>query len=123
MAAGIKLQLIWAEWVCHHWTTSVDTKSSPPGGGVAVWISDDINFIERHDAQSLKDIIVGVIYRPPNKESMIFNNHMKLLLAELQKENKSCYSLGDMNIKILNQEPTTKLENFVHIMFSHSFLL
>ena len=75
-------------------------------------MSDDINFIERHDAQSLKDIIVEVIYRPPNKESMIFNNHMKLLLAELQKENKSCYSLGDMNIKILNQEPTIKTGEF-----------
>ena len=112
-----------------------------PGGGVEVCISDNVNFMERQDlelfdeimefvcveinksqVQSLKDIIVGVIYCPHNKDIDIFNNHMKLLLDKLKKENKSCYILGDMNINILNQETHTKTGQFVDIMFSNSFL-
>ena len=46
---------------------------------------------------------------------------MILLLDKLQKENKSCYILGDMNMNILNQEIHTKTGQFVDIMFSNSF--
>ena len=121
--------------------TIVERHRSTPGGGVAVCISDDVNFMERQDlelfdenmesvfveinksqVQSFKDIIVGVIYRPPNKDIDNFNNHMQLLLDKLQKENKSCYILGDMNINIINQETHTKTGQFVDIMFSNSFL-
>ena len=47
---------------------------------------------------------------------------MKLLLDKLQKENKSCYILGDMNTDILIQVTHIKTGQFVDIMFSNSFL-
>ena len=122
--------------------TIVERHRLTPGGGVAVCISDDVNLMERQDlelfdenmesvfveikklqVQSHKDIIVGVIHRPANKDIDIFNNHMKLLLDKLQKDNKLCYILGDMNINILNQETHTKTGQFVDIMFSNSFCL
>ena len=122
--------------------TIVERHRSTPGGGVAVCISDNVNFMERQDlvlfdekmesvfveinkshVQSLKDIIVGVIYRPPIKYIDIFNNHIKLLVDKLKKENKSCYILGDMNINIVNQETHTKTGQFVDIIFSNSVLL
>ena len=126
---------------CMGWMGIVERHRLTPGSGVAVCISDNVNIMERQDlelldesmesvfveinksqVQSLKDIIVGVIYRPPNKDIDIFNNHMKLLLEKLQKENKSCYILGDMNINIHNQETHTKTGQFVDIMFSNSIL-
>ena len=64
-------------------------------------IESELVEINKSQVQSLKDIIVGVIYRPPNKDINIFNNHLKLLLDKLQKENKSYYILGDMNINII----------------------
>ena len=122
--------------------TIVERHRLTPGGGVAVCISDNVNFMERQDlelfdenmesvfveinksqVQYLKDIIVGVIYRPPNKDIDIFNNHMKLLLDKLQKENKSCYILGEINFNFLNQETHTKTGQFVEIMYSNSFCL
>ena len=56
-------------------------------------------------------------------QQIIINNHMILLLDKLQKENKSCYILVDMNINILNQEIHTKTGQFVDILFSNSFFL
>ena len=47
-----------------------------------------------------KNIIVGVIYRPPNNIIEVFENAMNGILDKIDKENKI---MGDFNIDLLNQ--------------------
>ena len=47
-----------------------------------------------------KNIIVGVVYRPPNQELQDFMNSLDLLLASISKENKICYVVGDWNLDL-----------------------
>ena len=42
-----------------------------------------------------KNIIVGVVCRPPNQELQDLMNSLELLLASISKENKICYVVGD----------------------------
>ena len=72
------------------------------GGGVGMFISDDINFKLRSDLnineegiiESLsieiitatrKNIIVGTIYRPPNGKFDIFENNLSKILTKIDK--------------------------------------
>ena len=72
------------------------------GGGVGMFISDDINFKLRSDLnineegiiESLvietitatrKNIIVGTIYRPPNGKFDIFENNLRKILTKIYK--------------------------------------
>ena len=47
-----------------------------------------------------KNIIVGVIYRPPEYNIDIFLSEFNVLLDKIAKENKSCYLMGDFNINL-----------------------
>ena len=51
-----------------------------------------------------KNIIVGVMYRPPNTDMKGLNEIIKDLLENIKKENKVCYLMGDYNIDLLNIE-------------------
>ena len=93
------------------------------GGGVALYIKDNIayhtrlditklndyiecQFIEIHkDSNSYgKDIIVGIIYRPPNNDINKCIDEMSNILDILNNENKLCYIMGDFNINLFNHE-------------------
>ena len=41
-----------------------------------------------------KNIIIGVMYRPPNSDIDAFYSSISLLLSELMQENKHCYIMG-----------------------------
>ena len=75
---------------------TVERHRSRTGGGVALFIRDDLNFSKRNylahfDIESVyieigkdllhtsRDIIIGVLYRPPNRYIASFNN--KLCIA------------------------------------------
>ena len=47
-----------------------------------------------------KNIIVGVVYRPPNQKLQDFMNSLDLLLASMSKGNKSCYVVGDRRLSL-----------------------
>jgi hypothetical protein len=51
-----------------------------------------------------KNIIVGVIYRPPNSKFDLFENKMNQILGKIDQENKICYLMGDFNIDLLKSE-------------------
>ena len=72
------------------------------GGGVGMFISDDINFKLRSDLNineegiieslfieiitaTCKNIIVGTIYRPPNGKFDIFENNLSKILTKIDK--------------------------------------
>ena len=101
------------------------------GGGVAFYIKDNIayhtrlditklndyiecQFIEIHkDSNSYgKDIIVGVIYRPPNNDINKCIDEMSNILDIPNNENKLCYIMGDFNINLFNHEVHAPTCNF-----------
>lgn len=109
-------------------------------GGVAMYIKDNINFTVRHDlnifanssCESLfieiaradaKNIIVGILYRPPGNNNPIkdFNTDFENLLSTVNGENKICYLMGDFNIDLLKYDVHLPTKEFVDLMYSYSF--
>ena len=67
-----------------------------------------------------KNIIMGVIYRPPGTEMQIFNENMSSLFNALKNENKHCYMMGDNNINLLNYGRHKETSEFVDLIHSYS---
>ena len=83
------------------------------GGGVAVCLKDHMAFSERNDISIFddelesvfikidksqlytdKNVIVGIIYRPPNRDINTFNDKLGRIVDQIKSENKLCYLLG-----------------------------
>ena len=48
-----------------------------------------------------KNTIIGTIYRPPNNKYNEFEIELSRILQKIDKENKSCLYMGDLNIDLL----------------------
>ena len=89
-------------------------------------IMDDIiesKFVEigRDCFKTTMDVIVGVIYRPPNTDLQKFNEICSDLLHRIRTEKKLVYLAGDYNVNLLNSETHQLTSEFLEIMFSNSF--
>lgn len=109
------------------------------GGGVSLLISESMNYNVRNDLsiyndciESLfieippcstiqKEVVVGVIYRPPNTNVNDFTTHITDLLSTVKKESKLCYLLGDFNINLLNSDTHILTSEFLEVLYSYSF--
>ena len=83
------------------------------GGGVGLYLNKELQYKSRTDiffsnnsAESLfveivreneKNILVGVIYRPPDQDVQEFCNQLEQLLSIVSKNKKYCILLGDSN--------------------------
>ena len=109
------------------------------GGGVSLFMKENIRYIDRDDLLHMNDYIecvfielekgemglgsnavIGVIYRPPGTEIKIFNEHLQGILQSINSENKKCYLLGDYNINLLNIDKHTDTNEFLDMMYTHS---
>lgn len=89
-------------------------------GGVGLFIKDDINFEIRNDLsvfiphifESLfvqirdtkySNMIVGVIYRPPDADMDVFSSTLSSLLDQIEQTKAKCVIMGDMNIDLLKE--------------------
>ena len=87
------------------------------GGGVGIYVTKNLQFKTRDDltttqkeiAESIfielmtqiwKNIIIGVIYRPPNGKFEAFEKLISEILNKTDKENKICYMMGEFNIDL-----------------------
>ena len=52
--------------------------------------------------QNKKNIVVGVVYRPPDRNLNDFNNELDHLVSIISKENKTVFLLGDWNMNLMN---------------------
>ena len=69
-----------------------------------------------------QNIIIGVIYRPPNTDLELFNDDINELLDNLEREHKYCYLMGDYNINLLNYSKHAETTSFIDILHAHCFL-
>ena len=106
------------------------------GGGVGLYIKDDLKFKPRIDLQSTdkklyesifaeiiqsngKNIIVGCLYKPPDTSVTEFNNSISPVLSTISFENKLSYIMGDFNINIINEDHQAT-SDFINLMNSNS---
>ena len=91
------------------------------GGGVGLYLSDNLDYRIRTDIYADEDevmeslfieiirphernVIVGLIYRPPSQNVNDFVTRMNDVLEKLSRDNKTCYLMGDFNLNLLNNE-------------------
>ena len=81
-------------------------------------------FIEVDKEQMNKDknVIVGVIHRPPGTNIESFNDRLATILSKIKCENKYLYLLGDFNINLLNVEKHAPSQEFLDLLFSYSLI-
>lgn len=113
-------------------------RSKRNGGGVSIFIKDSIIFNERHDLgifneyiESVfievskhfigvsRDVVIGVVYRPPNSDVEIFNDTLNELLTKVKNEKKYCCLMGDFNLNLLNHETHAGTCQFLDILYSN----
>ena len=58
--------------------------------------------LKKGNQQNARNVLIGVIYRPPNQDILLFNEKLNNIMNDVRMENKICYLLGDYNINILN---------------------
>lgn len=106
-----------------------------PGGGVCLYVKSHFlvniceNVIIEDDqsdslfaevkSQNCKNIIVGIIYRPPGSDLDMFKTKLEKLLYRLNKTTKTCFILGDCNIDLGKEDTISK--DFVNILQSSFF--
>ena len=78
--------------------------------------------VEKGHQQQSSNVIIGVIYRPPNHDISSFNDKMNSIVNVVRRENKTCNLLGDYNIDILNYASHVHTAQFVDMMASNDFL-
>ena len=106
-------------------------------GGACLYISDRMKYNIRHDLaeinhpenvetvfveierMGLKNIVVGVIYRPPGQDVNEFNAFTDVLLSQITKNDKLVYLMGDFNINLLNEDVHAQTQNFMNILSSY----
>ena len=107
------------------------------GGGVGLYLAEHLKFKNRTNltfvndcAESLfvevirpteKKIVIGVIYRPPDRNLNEFIGELDQLLSRISKENKLVYLLADWNINLLCHSNHHATGEFLELMYSKTF--
>ena len=78
--------------------------------------------IDKTVFNSDKNIIIGVIYRPPNTDMQRFFDILKNLMEIFKHEDKICYLIGDYNINLLNVDSQNLTGGFIDFIYSSGFI-
>ena len=109
------------------------------GGGVGLYVSNYIEFKQREDfcfsdvdiTESLlievlrpgvKNIIVGIVYRPPDQSVDEFLTKINESLGKISRKNKICFLLGDFNINLMNYQHHHSTGQILDEMYSKMLL-
>jgi hypothetical protein len=69
----------------------------------------------------IKNIIVGVIYKPPDMDVKRFNENLEKTLKIITRERRPCYLMGDLNINLLKQHVHSPTKHFLDTLLAHGF--
>ena len=114
-------------------------RNSKKGGGVSIFVKENLDFLERSDLSTFNDIyesifieitnnqsltgkntIIGVIYRPPGTDVSAFTLSLDDIISKVASENKELFLMGDFNINLLNHDRHTQTSEFLDSMYSQS---
>ena len=69
-----------------------------------------------------KNVIIGVLYKPPNTDIEIFNEHLNQIMYTIKQERKLAHIMGDYNINRLNHDTHPPTAAFLNMMYSNGFV-
>jgi len=69
----------------------------------------------------VKEIVIGVIYRPPNTDPKKFSDIFSPILQRLNHEKRPTYLLGDFNFDLLKYEKDSNTQSFLNLLFENGF--
>ena len=69
-----------------------------------------------------KNIVIGVIYRPPSENTLEFVEKVNEIISGVTKDYKHCYITGDFNLDLLKHESHSVAAQFIESLFAFSFL-
>ena len=111
------------------------------GGGVALLLKQEISYIARPDLEissriieslfievdqkvfkTNKNLLIGVIYRPPDTNLNEFNDILSDLLEKMETDKKHCYILGDYNANLLQVNSHKATSDFLDTLYSKHFI-
>lgn len=116
----------------------LNNRESKSGGGVGLYLKSNIKYQIRHDlklstdelSDSLfieiirekdKNIVIGVLYRPPDSNTAKFLESLETILSTIDKERKSCTLTGDFNFDLLNHFSHAPTNEYIDLLFSYSY--
>ena len=68
-----------------------------------------------------KNIVVGIVYRPPNQRVDNFMSSNNGLFDKISRENKICFLMGDFNVNVMNYQHHQLTGQFLDGMYSNMF--
>ena len=124
-----------------NYTMTPKTRSGRRGGGVSLLVKNGYDFKTRDDVnvyndliesmfivfdksvfQSDKNIVVGLIYRPPDTNVNMFIESMNTVLSNIKSEGKVCYLMGDYNLNLLNADSHKPTQDFIDLLYSFNYI-
>ena len=116
-------------------------RTNKVGGGIGFFVKNGVNYRPRADLTifehycesmfieidksvfgSQRNMLVGVIYRPPNTDMKLFIDALKEILENVQSENKVLYLVGDYNINHLNVDSHSLTVDFNDTIYSYGLV-
>ena len=123
--------------MCNYQIINLYRQIGRAGGGVCIFIHGSIKCkesknlsISKTDSETLsieitnktKNIVLILVYRPPNSSLKEFKNFLKPIFDNIRRNNKDFYLVGDFNINVLDYENNVKVKNYVDFAFQNSLM-
>ena len=115
-----------------------NNRLSRSGGGVGFYVSSKFEFAKKSnltimndcietlfieiESNTAKNILIGVIYRPPHGNQDDFIIALNNILTSVEVNNKHCILIGDFNINLLSSKENTRCQEFIDTVLSYSFV-
>ena len=111
-------------------------RPSGRGGGVALFIREDLNFKLCNcsqlckgvdylcidiDCKPFKNIIVGIVYRQPKSTVSAFTPFFEKIINDNDGKNKRVYFMGDFNIDLKKKVQSSTVLDFINTVVSSGF--
>ena len=71
--------------------------------------------------QKKKNIIVGIIYRPPDSKLNEFLSDLDLVRGKISTKNKLVFLMGDWNLNLINHHCHKVTSDFLDLLYSRMF--
>ena len=77
--------------------------------------------MEKNTFEMTKNILVAIIFRPPNTDSGVYIDVLNNFLKNVEIEDKLCYIIGYYNMNILNYDIHAQTTKFVDLLYINVF--